>query len=171
MCEDLRVFLFVSLEKNLSGLTSSWCTAVSTCCVSLFDEVAVRHALLCAKCVCVCVCVCVLLLRGQDQSWWCNYYPMRMRSRGKVIGLSVSRPNSLSSEGLVEGLVQDRSVRIQKIIVSTQFTDQRSTREAEKSCVKVVFLIYTTWPHPVSAITYGVSFCMLTSIAAAVENR
>ena len=37
---------------------------------------------------------------------------------GRVIGLSVSqsvRPSGLSSEGLVEGLFQDRRVRIQKI--------------------------------------------------------
>ena len=60
------------------------------------------------------------------------YYPVRMRIRGRVIGLSVSlsvHPSGLSSEGLVEGLFQDRSVRIQTILAST---DQRSTGEAEK---------------------------------------
>ena len=62
-----------------------------------------------------------------------------------MIGLCLSvcpqSKRGLSSEGLVEGLFQDRSARIQKILAST---DQRSTREAEKSCVKVVLLIYTT---------------------------
>ena len=47
--------------------------------------------------------------------------PMRMHSKGRVIGLSVSlsvRPSSLSSEALVEGLVNHRNVRIQKILTS-----------------------------------------------------
>ena len=54
--------------------------------------------------------------------------------------------SSLSSEGLVEGSFQDinLSVRIQKIIVSTYSQTKISTRETEKSCVKVMFLIYTT---------------------------
>ena len=44
-----------------------------------------------------------------------DLYPVRMCSRGRMIGLSVSqsvcqsvRPSGLSSEGLVEGLFQDR---------------------------------------------------------------
>ena len=50
------------------------------------------------------------------------YYPCACAARGRVIGLSVSLsvcPSGLSSEGLVEGLFQDRSVRIQKILAST----------------------------------------------------
>ena len=51
--------------------------------------------------------------------------PCACAAGGRVIGLSVSLsvcPQSkrgLSSEGLVEGLFQDRSARIQKILAST----------------------------------------------------
>ena len=44
--------------------------------------------------------------------------PCACAARGRVIGLSVGqsvRPSGLSSEGLVEGLFQDRSVRIQRL--------------------------------------------------------
>ena len=46
------------------------------------------------------------------------FTPCAYAAGGRVIGLSVS-PSGLSSEGLVEGLFQDRSVRIQKILAST----------------------------------------------------
>ena len=48
--------------------------------------------------------------------------PCACAAGGRVIGLSVSLSivqARLSSEGLVEGLFQDRSVRIQKILAST----------------------------------------------------
>ena len=69
--------------------------------------------------------------------------PWRMRAAGVELGLPIDCcclsvcPCSLSNEGLVEGLVLNKSVRIQKILASTLLTDQRSTREAEKSCVEV----------------------------------
>ena len=80
-------------------------------------------------------------------------YLVRMRNKGRVVGLSVSqsvRPSGLSSEGLVEGLVQDKYQNSENTSVYITHRHLRGWKKL-RECRQLAN--YTTWPHPVSNIT------------------
>ena len=63
-----------------------------------------------------------IMLLSKKKALFGAVTPCACAAEGRVIGLSVSQsvcPSGLSTEGLVEGLFQNRSVRIQKLLVST----------------------------------------------------